>query len=75
MGLHDLPITVAKRIVQRQRAQMRDRHERHRKAIVDELEHVEARMKSDAFTRYEPLEEEYSIRVGEEIVQGAHIGI
>lgn len=50
VSLDDLPITVARRVVQKQRVQMKDRHERHRKAIADELKHVEARMKSDAFT-------------------------
>lgn len=48
-SIDELPIAVAKKVVERQRAEMRDRHERQRKAIVEELKRMEARMKSDAF--------------------------
>jgi len=50
VSLDALPVAVAKRVVKTQRATMRDRHEKQRKAISDELKRVEARMNSDAFT-------------------------
>ena len=49
VSLDDLPVAVAKKVAQAQRAEMRDRHERQRKAISAELKRVEARMKSDGF--------------------------
>lgn len=49
VSLDDLPVAVAKKVVQAQRAEMRDRHEKQRRAISAELKRVEARMKSDAF--------------------------
>lgn len=49
VSLDDLPVAVTKRVAQTQRAEMRDRHERQRKAISAELKRVEARMKSDGF--------------------------
>ena len=49
VSLDDLPIAVAKKVTQAKRAEMRDRHEKQRKAISAELKRVEARMRSDAF--------------------------
>lgn len=48
--LDDLPVAVAKRVATANRAEMRDRHEKQRKAISAELSRVEAKMNSDAFT-------------------------
>lgn len=49
VSLNELPIAVAKNVIQAQREEMRARHEKQRKAISEELKRVEARMKSDAF--------------------------
>lgn len=49
VSIDALPVAVSKKVVQAQRAEMRDRHEKQRRAISDELKRVEARMKSDAF--------------------------
>tara|TARA_B110001452_G_C15235891_1_gene427893 strand:+ start:3171 stop:3425 length:255 start_codon:yes stop_codon:yes gene_type:complete len=43
-------MAVAKRVTEIKRAEMRDRHERQRMAISEELERIESRMKSEAFT-------------------------
>jgi hypothetical protein len=48
-SLDELPVAAAKKVTQAQRAEMKDRHEKQRKAISAELKRVEARMKSDAF--------------------------
>lgn len=50
VSLDELPIAVAKTVVQTQRAAMTDRHEQQRKAISAELKRVEAQMNSNAFT-------------------------
>lgn len=50
VSLDQLPIAVAKEVAQTKRAEMRNRHERQRKAISDELTRIEASIRSNAFT-------------------------